>query len=278
MTGAELLIVTYVTHSNLSPRYFETRFAPGRCRMMTRPFYVVIVTDLAVASVLAGCFRDANSDQDKPVVRVETPPSEEAEFTMPADEDSSSAMPQLTDADLARTSWENPFRSRLWSSKDWRIDEKSMTCDSDSGQPATFLRPYRSVVIECRFSRTKENQSETATEENMPIECEIRLINRNSNRWVSLSLRPTHITLAESADGANSTMRTLRETDRSSGDSISEVVVRLTLTPNRLLVTVDGQLKINATRPGSIMMVDCLAQFVVLKRNIVLSDVRFEGD
>lgn len=252
---------------------------------MTRRFYIVIVTSLAVASVLAGCFRDANSDQDKPVVRVETPPSEEAESTIPADEDSSSAdndntsaKTQLTEADLARTSWENPFRSRLWSSKDWRIDENSMTCDSDSGQPATFLRPYRSVVIECRFSRTKENESETATEENMPIECEIRLLNRNSNRWASLSLRPTNITLTESADGANSTMRTLRETDRSSGDSLSEVVVRLTLTPNRLLVTVDGQIKINATRPASIMMVDCLAQFVVLNRNIVLSDVRFEGD
>ncbi|MDG2358465.1 MAG: hypothetical protein P8M20_02310 [Planctomycetaceae bacterium] len=245
---------------------------------MTRPLYIVIVTSLAVASVLAGCFRDVNSDQDKPIVRVDTPPSEEAESTIPADKDSSSAKLQLTEADLARTSWENPFRPRLWSSENWRIAENSMICDSDSGQPATFFRPYRSVVIECRFSRTKENESETATEEHMPIECEIRLINRNSNRWVSLSLRPTHITLAESADGANSTMRTLRETDRSSGDSISEVVVRLTLTPNRLLVTVDGQLKINATRPGSIMMVDCLAQFVVLKRNIVLSDVRFEGD
>jgi len=245
---------------------------------MTRRLYIVIVTSLAVASVLAGCFRDVNSDQDKPIVRVDTPPSEEAESTIPADKDSSSAKSQLTEADLARTSWENPFRPRLWSSENWRIAENSMICDSDSGQPATFFRPYRSVVIECRFSRTKENESETATEEHMPIECEIRLINRNSNRWVSLSLRPTHITLAESADGANSTMRTLRETDRSSGDSISEVVVRLTLTPNRLLVTVDGQLKINATRPGSIMMVDCLAQFVVLKRNIVLSDVRFEGD
>ena len=245
---------------------------------MTRRLYIVIVTSLAVASVLAGCFRDVNSDQDKLIVRVDTPPSEEAESTIPADKDSSSAKLQLTEADLARTSWENPFRPRLWSSGNWRIAENSMICYSDSGQPATFLRPYRSVVIECRFSRTKENESETATEEHMPIECEIRLINRNSNRWVSLSLRPTHITLAESADGANSTMRTLRETDRSSGDSISEVVVRLTLTPNRLLVTVDGQMKINATRPGSIMMVDCLAQFVVLKRNIVLSDVRFEGD
>ena len=47
---------------------------------MTRPLY--IVTSLAVASVLAGCFRDVNSDQDKPIVRVDTPLSEEAESTI----------------------------------------------------------------------------------------------------------------------------------------------------------------------------------------------------
>jgi hypothetical protein len=252
---------------------------------MTRPFCIAIVICLAVAFVLAGCFRDGKPDQDKPVVHVETPASEDAESTNPADEgsgsadsDDTSAESQLTEADLARTSWENPFRSRLWSCKGWRIDENSMTCESDSGQPATFLRPYRSVVIECRFSRTKRNESETANEEDVPIECEIRLLNSDSNRCVSLSLRPADIILTESADGANSTMRTLRVTDRSSGDSLSDVVVRLTLTPNRLLVAVDGQMKINVTRPGTIMMDDCFAQFVVSESNIVLSDVRFEGD
>ncbi len=252
---------------------------------MTRPFHIAVVISLAVALALAGCFRDGKPDRDKPAVRVEGPASEESETAISADEesgsadsDNTSAKSQLTEDDLARTSWENPFRSRLWSCKGWRIDEYSMTCESDSGQPATFLRPYRSVVIECRFSRTEQNESETATEEDVPIECEIRLLNSDSNRWASLSLRPTGITLAESADGANSTMRTLRVTDRSSGDSLSDVVVRLALTPNRLLVAVDGQIKINVTRPGTIMMDDCFAQFVVSESNIVLSDVRFEGD
>jgi len=252
--------------------------------MMTRPFYIVIVTSLAVAFALAGCFRDTNPDQDKPTVRVDSPsPPENDEPTNPGDEDSGSAdndntfaKPQLTESDLARTSWENPFRSRLWSCEGWCIDKNLMTCESDSGQAATFLKAYRNVVIECRFSHAQKNQS--ASQENVPIECELRLLNQNSNRRACLSLMPGSITLTESVDDANMTVQILREADRTTGDDLSDVVVSLTLTPNRLLVAVDGQMKINVTRPGSIMMADCLAQFVVSKPDIVLSDIRFEGD
>lgn len=183
---------------------------------------------------------------------------------------------QLSESDLARSSWENPFLPRLWSNDGWQINEDSMICESNIGQSATFLRPYRNVVIECRFSRSNKNA--TATEDDSPIEFEIRLLNRDSNRWVSLSLSPADITLTESVDGANANVRPIRETARTTGDDSSEVAVRLTLTPNRLLVSVDGQMKINVTRPGPIMMADCLAQFVVPKADIELSDLRFEGD
>jgi hypothetical protein len=254
---------------------------------MNRSFHIMTSTLLVFATVLeSGCSKRSAPETAPPVLSDEQPPPHnEAKTTAspivdidPATNKQPLEFLQLPESDLARNSWENPFRPRLWSNDGWRINEDSMICESDSGQPATFLRPYRSVIVECRFSRAKENESETATEENEPIECELRLLNRDSNRWATLSLSPASITLTESADGANATVRTLRETDRTSGDDLSDVVVRLTLTPNRLLVAVNGQMKMNVARPGSIMMTDCLAQFVVSKADITISGLRFEGD
>ncbi|MFT5323577.1 MAG: hypothetical protein ACI8P0_001427 [Planctomycetaceae bacterium] len=254
---------------------------------MNRTLPIVSSTLLVFATVLeSGCSKRSVPETAPPVVSNEQPTRQvEGEETAspivnaePAPGKQPLDFSLLPESDLARSSWENPFRLRLWSNDGWRINVDSMTCESDSEQPATFLRPYRSVVIECRFSRATEIETKTAAEENLPIDCEIRLLSRDSNRWASLSLSSASITLTESVDGANATVRTLRETDRITGDGPSDVKLRLTLTPNRLLVAVDGQMKINVARPGSIMMTDCLAQFIASKADIELSDLRFEGD
>lgn len=254
---------------------------------MNRSLHIMILTLLAFATVLvSGCSKRSTSESAPPAIPGERPRLHEETTASSSPivnveseiDEQPLQLTQLSETDLARSSWENPFRPRLWSSEGWLINEDSMVCESDSGQPATFLRPYRSVVVECRFSRTRGDESESAPEENGPIECELRLLNSDSNRWATLSLNSTSITLTESVDGANSTVQTLRETDRASGDDFSDVVVRLSLTPNRLLVAVDGQMKINVNRPVSIMMADCLAQFVASKAGTKLSDLRFEGD
>lgn len=254
---------------------------------MNRSLHITISTLLVFATVLASGCSNRSASKTSPSVISDEQPRLHKEIKVapspivnvePEIDEQPLKFPQLPESDLARSSWENPFRPRLWSSEGWGLNEDSMTCDSDSRQPATFLRPYRSVVVECQFSRAKENESDTETGETVPVECELRLLNRDSNRWASLSLNSASVTLTESVDGSNATTQILRETDRTSGGNFSDVVVRLTLTPNRLLVAVDGQMKINVNRPSSIVMADCLAQFVVSKADTKVSDLRFEGD
>ena len=249
---------------------------------MNRSLHMMTWTLLVFATVLGtGCPRQPVREKARQEISPEhstpkdrTAPAAKVE---PANNDQPSEFSELIESDLERSSWENPFHPRLWSSDGWWIDEDSMASESDSGQPATFLRPYRNVVIECRFSKATEDRTKTV-QERSPIECELRLLSRDSNRWTSLLLGPGDIVLAESVDGANTTVRTLRKTERATGDDPLEAGIRLTLTPNRLLVAVDGQMRINVARPGSIMMSDCLAQFVVSEASIELSDLRFEGD
>lgn len=247
---------------------------------------IVILLTAAAASALPGCSDSSKAERNSPTVSsLPTPDQGTPELsTVPAIDvaNSESEEPKgllefglLSDADLARTSWENPFRPRLWACDGWRINEDSMTSESESPQPATFLRPYRNVVIECRFSRSGEVDSPEGLP---PIEFELRLRNRNSQRLAILSHTSGKITLSESDGEASSAKRPLREyTQAVSGDS-QDVEVRLTMTPNRILVVVNGQMRINSPRPTFVLNADCLSQFMVREPGIALTDVRFEGD
>jgi hypothetical protein len=181
----------------------------------------------------------------------------------------------LTEADLARSSWENPFRPRLWSCEGWTIDKNSMICESEFPASATFLRPYRNVVVECRLSRTAESGGDSSTEP--PLSFELRLIDKSTSNWAGLLTTADSVSLSEFISGRKTALKTLRETTRDHTDD-PEVAVRFTMTPNRILVAINGHLKINAARPASIMHIDCLTQFVIHESGITLSDLRFEGD
>jgi len=247
---------------------------------------IVILLTAAAATGMSGCADRSKSERNKPTAS-SLPTSNEGTPKLSIDPaidvaNSESEEPkgvfefgQLSDADLARTSWENPFRPRLWSCDGWKINEDSMTSESETPQPATFLRPYRNVLIECRFSRSGKVDS---PRDLPPIEFELRLRNRDSQRQAILSHTSEKVTLSESDGEASSAKRPLREyTQAVSGDS-QDVEVRLTMTPSRILVVVNGQMRINSPRPTSVLNADCLSQFMVREPGIALTDVRFEGD
>lgn len=247
---------------------------------------IVILLTVAIAAALPGCSDSSKSERNKPTAS-SLPTSDEGTSELSIDPakdvaNSESEEPQnsrkfgqLSDADLARTSWEDPFRPRLWSCDGWRINEDSMTFESETPLPATFLRPYRNVVIECRFSRSGEVDS---SENRPPIEFELRLRNRDTQSLTILACNSGKLTLSESDGEASSAQRPLREyTQAVSGDS-QDVEVRLTMTPNRILVAVNGQMRINSPRPTSVLNAQCILQFIVHEPGIVLADVRLEGD
>ncbi len=247
---------------------------------------IVILLMAAAGTALSGCSNRSKAERDK-LTDSSQPTSDQAApepATIPAIDvaNSESEEPkdllefgQLSDADLARTSWENPFRPRLWACDGWKINEDSMTSESELPQPATFLRPYRNVVVECRFSRSGEVDSPSDLP---PIEFELRLRNRDSQRLAILSHTSGKITLSESDGEASSAKRPLREYTQAVSSDSQDVEVRLTMTPNRILVVVNGQMRINSPRPTSVLNADCLPQFMVREPGIALTDVRFEGD
>lgn len=247
---------------------------------------ILILVTIVVASAFPGCSDSSKAERDKPrVSSLPTPNQHAPEFSIDpvrgvADSESGEskvllAYGPLSDADLARTSWENPFRPRLWSGDGWKINKDSMTSESESPQPATFLRPYRNVVIECRFSRSGEADS---PEDMPPIEFELQLRNRDTQCLTILSHISGKLTLSETGGEALSAQRPLRESSLAFSSDSHDVKVRLTMTPNRILVVVNGQMRINSPRPTSVLNAECLSQFIVHEAGVTLTDVRFEGD
>jgi len=187
----------------------------------------------------------------------------------------------LSNAELARSSWENPFLPRLWSGEGWRTSKDSMTCESESSQPATFLRPYRNVVIECQLSWPVS--ATTPSPQPPPIEFEVRMLDRNTGGWAALTVDSDEIELSEvelsETDGKTRTsFKSLRRAANDIDRNEPKISVRMTMTPNRVLVAINGQMKINSPRPGSIMNTECLTQFVAKQPGTRISELRFEGD
>ena len=183
----------------------------------------------------------------------------------------------LTEADLARSSWENPFYHRLWSCEGWRLDKESMTCDSGDLPPATFLRPYRNVVVEFRLSRSDQPGDGLLTESS-PALFELRLFDRATRNWAGLVMDLGSVSLKEFRENRTTELQMLREASQDFTNTHHGVLVRFTLTPNRVLVAINGRLKINAARPTAIMNTDCLLQFVSLEPGATLSELRIEGE
>ena len=247
---------------------------------------IAILLTTAATCALPGCPQSSTVDRDEPTISsvpslsqdstaIPTEPAEGTNTTDSQEGETAFEYRQLSEAELARSSWQNPFRPALWSCGGWRIDDDSMTSETETPQPATFLRPYRNVVIECRFSRKGEV---APSNDQPPIEFELRLFNRNTHRWTSLSHASGRVTLSESGNDTLSAQRPLRESGDVANSDAQELDVRLTMTPNRILVAINGQMRINSPRPTSILNAECLPQFVIYQAGVSVTDIRFEGD
>ena len=247
---------------------------------------IVFLLTSAATCVLPGCSQSSTVDRDEPAITsvpsldqdstaIPREPAEGINTTDSQEGETSFEHRQLSEAELTRSSWQNPFRPTLWSCDGWRVDEDSMTSETESSHPATFLRPYRNVVIECRFSRNGEVDP---PKDHPPIEFELRLFNRDTQRWTSLSHNSGKLTLSESGAEASSRQQPLRESTNAVNGDTQNLDVRLTVTPNRILVAINGQMRINSPRPTSILNAECLPQFVIYQPGVSLTDLRFEGD
>jgi len=186
----------------------------------------------------------------------------------------------LTDEDLARSSWEDPFLPQLWSCKGWRFGAKSMACQSEQRHPATFLRPYRNIVIECQLN-SPINSTITPSQESKQLsgQFELRLVNQSIGNWAGLTVDADSVSLTEFVAARQPVSRILRKcTHNFDNTSNQQVNVRMTMTANRILVAIDGRLKINVTRPGAVLNADCLAQFIAHQPGTSLSELRIEGE
>lgn len=196
----------------------------------------------------------------------------------------------LTDEDLTRTSWENPFQSRLWASEDWKLDATSMTFESAESRSvpplaATFLRPYRNIVIECRLACpaiTTSRASPESTQTHPSHLFELRLVGPDTGGWAGLIIDADSVSLIEATGSQQPVQRILRkcprDVDEIRDSNSRQADVRITMTANRILVAVDGRLKINVTRPGAILNADCQAQFIAHQPGTTLSELRIEGE
>ncbi|MDA1164324.1 MAG: hypothetical protein O3B13_14610 [Planctomycetota bacterium] len=183
----------------------------------------------------------------------------------------------LSQDDLARSSWENPFRPRLWSCDGWRIDEDSMVSDFEEVSLATFRRPYRNVVIECRLTQSEQSAKDSPAES--PQCFELRLLEKSTGNWIGLKTTAESVLLSHFASDQRPALQLLRESPpEPPSDDNHEMTVRFSMTPNRILIAINGRLRINASRPASLMHRDCLPQFVVHQPGVRLSDLRIEGD
>lgn len=188
--------------------------------------------------------------------------------------DFSSQSASLTEADFARSSWENPFQSRLWTCQGWKIDDRSMSSESPVPACATFFRPYRNLVVECRLARSGKPEFDSSSSPSF----EMRLVDESTGNRAGLVIDSDKACLVEARRDHEAVLKVLREASLDACEEPEEITVRLTLTPNRILVAIDGHLQINAVRPATIMNTDCRAQFVVHEPGITLSDLRFEGN
>lgn len=181
-----------------------------------------------------------------------------------------------TEADFARSSWEDPFHPRLWDSNGWRIDNDSMRSESPLPATVTFFRPYRNLVISCQLTRPESPKTSRPLDSRSS--CELRLMNQSTGGLTSLVIDTDRVALIESSQRQTASLNVIREVSLDAREEPGEFVVRLTLTPNRILVAINGQLRINTARPATIRNTRCLAQFVGHESEVTVRDLRFEGN
>ncbi len=92
----------------------------------------------------------------------------------------------------ATASWENPFAPGLWRSSGWKYSPRGMETLGTESSSATFVRPYRKLMLECDILGTGANDASW----------ELRLTTQNA-ATMSFVIRSDRISVMARENGAS---------------------------------------------------------------------------
>jgi hypothetical protein len=173
-----------------------------------------------------------------------------------------------------RTSWTNPYMVTVWDAPNWRFDDDAMTAlstenaESQTLCTAEFLRDWNSftaafqVELPVVVGTDTEDAQRLVLEVAGPDSVEALRVTLGSGRAVLESVHKGESILTRETE--------LAETDESAS-------VRLSLTPNRLLVRIGSRLVINDPRPSALIGHRCRFR-VSAPPESVISELRFDGE
>ena len=178
--------------------------------------------------------------------------------------------PELT----TRTSWTNPYKATVWNAPNWRFNEDAMTAlspenaESQTLCTAEFLRDWNSFTAAFRADLSAANEADAKALNGLVLE----VAGPDSVDVLRVTLGSGRAEL-ESIHGGEAVLR--RETQLAEGDESASV--RLSLTPNRLLVRIGIRLVINDPRPSALIGHRCRFR-VSAPSGSVISELRFDGE
>lgn len=190
---------------------------------------------------------------------------------------------KLPDSLMQQTSWQDPFRHKLWNTERARLDEEALVFE-DVGR-AIFLRSYSRMMAEFHISSSRET---TGADDREPLKLkfDVELFKASQDEGIAIRFSDGECRV-ELHDGKN-TPRVLRS--HAINDDSHSGHVRVNATPNRIMVGWNGRLLINVARPSSIVKDQLYFQLINHshadqpghengdKDHVVISDMRIEGE
>lgn len=182
-----------------------------------------------------------------------------------------SPMIRLLNADdRSKMSWIDPWLPRLWHAPGWEVNEDSIVC-LRSTQPATFLRPWQSVMVEVQPNFKNANENAEGAVRNRSFE--LRVSNEDASTAAVIRFANESVELIRMSDGSQEVLR--HAAIEPIGD---EPLLRLSVTPNRIVVGCDGRPVLNGPRPSELVRRPLFVQFAASGGSIRISSIRIEGE
>lgn len=173
-----------------------------------------------------------------------------------------------------RTSWTNPYASTVWNAPNWRFNEDAMTAlstenaESQSLCTAEFLRDWNSFTAAFRVELPAATESHDEASQQLVLE----VAGLESVDVLRVTLGAGRAVLKSVHGGEAALTRETQLAERDESDS-----VRLSLTPNRLLVRIGSRLVINEPRPSA--LIGHRSRFrISAPPGSVISELRFDGE
>ncbi len=173
-------------------------------------------------------------------------------------------------AQLAQTSWQDPFQSELWDADGCRFEPDRMEFSQDG--KATFLRPYRRARIELTASAGIQPDSTSQ----WPAQFEVHLIDTDSDSGTVLIVTATEASVSH-REGKRWSFIRQNSIDPTLDASESETTFRINVTGSRLLVSRGSRLLLNCDQPSS-RGADFYVQIAARENELLVRQLRIEGE